>query len=127
MALLAAVAGQVATALENGRLYGQLQLKAKELDRMHQFSESIIESLSDGLVVLDPDDQVLRWNARMERLYGVSGMLRSARSLRRCSTNRLACRCGKRERGPQPERCFTASRYSRGMLTVIRRRGGGSW
>ena len=72
MALLAAVAGQVATALENGRLYGQLQLKAKELDRMHQFSESIIESLSDGLVVLDPDDQVLRWNARMERLYGVS-------------------------------------------------------
>ena len=48
MALLAAVAGQVATALENGRLYGQLQLKAGELDRMRQFSENIIESLNDG-------------------------------------------------------------------------------
>ena len=72
MALLAAVAGQVATALENGRLYGQLQLKAKELDRMHQFNENIIESLSDGLVVLDLDDRVVRWNAGMERLYGVS-------------------------------------------------------
>ncbi len=72
MALLAAVAGQVATALENGRLYGQLQLKAKELDRMRQFSENIIESLSDGLVVLDLDDRVVRWNAGMERLYGVS-------------------------------------------------------
>jgi len=71
MALLAAVAGQVATALENGRLYGQLQLKAKELDRLHQFSENIIESLSDGLVVLDFDDRVVRWNAGMERLYGV--------------------------------------------------------
>ena len=72
MALLAAVAGQVATALENGRLYGQLQLKAKELDRMRQFSENIIESLSDGLVVLDLDDKVVRWNAGMERLYGLS-------------------------------------------------------
>jgi PAS domain S-box-containing protein len=72
MALLAAVAGQVATALENGRLYGRLQLKAKELDRMHQFSENIIESLSDGLVVLDLDDRVVRWNAGMERLYGLS-------------------------------------------------------
>ena len=72
MALLAAVAGQVATALENGRLYGQLQLKAKELDRMRQFSENIIESLNDGLVVFDLDDRVVRWNAGMERLYGVS-------------------------------------------------------
>ena len=73
MALLAAVAGQVATALENGRLYGQLQLKARELDRMRQFSENIVESLNDGLVVLDLDDRVVRWNAGMERLYGVSG------------------------------------------------------
>ena len=71
MALLAAVAGQVATALENGRLYGQLQQKAGELDRMRQFSENIIESLSDGLVVLDLDDRVVLWNAGLERLYGV--------------------------------------------------------
>ena len=71
MALLAAVAGQVATAFENGRLYGQLQVKARELDRMRQFSEDIVESLNDGLVVLDLNDLVVRWNAGMERLYGV--------------------------------------------------------
>ncbi len=72
MALLAAVAGQVATALENGRLYGQLHVKAGELDRMRQFSENIVESLSDGLVVLDLGDRVVRWNAGLERLFGVS-------------------------------------------------------
>ena len=72
MALLTTVAGQVATALENGRLYEQLQEKAGELDRMHQFNENIIESLSDGLVVFDLDDSVVRWNAGLERLYGVS-------------------------------------------------------
>ena len=72
MALLAAVAGQVATALDNGRLYSELQLKARELDRMRRFSDSIVESLNDGLVVLDLEDRVIRWNAGMERLYGVS-------------------------------------------------------
>ena len=72
MALLAAVAGQVATALENGRLYGQLRQKAAEFDRLRQFSENIIESLSDGLVVFDLDERVVRWNAGLERLYGLS-------------------------------------------------------
>ena len=71
VSLLTAVAGQAATALENGRLYGQLHEKADELDRMRQFSENIIESLSDGLAVVDLDDRVVRWNAGLERMYGV--------------------------------------------------------
>lgn len=71
MALLAAVAGQVATALENGRLYDKLRQKATELERMHQFSQDIIESLSDGLVALGLDGRVTRWNAGLEKIYGV--------------------------------------------------------
>jgi PAS domain S-box-containing protein len=72
MALLWSVAGQVATALENGRLYRQLRLKADELDRTREFAESILESLSEGLMVVDRDEQVLRWNSAMETLYGIS-------------------------------------------------------
>ena len=72
MALLAAVAGQVATAIENGRLYGRLQSKAAELDQMHQFSDSIIKSLSDGLLAVDLDGRVIFWNAALERSYGVA-------------------------------------------------------
>ena len=71
MALLAAVAAQAATALENGRLYRQLTVKADELDRMREFSENILESLNDGLAVVDREDRVLRWNRRLEELYGV--------------------------------------------------------
>ena len=71
LALLTAVAGQVATALENGRLYRQLQTKADELARLREFNENIIESLDDGLVVLDLDDRVVRWNRALEQLYGV--------------------------------------------------------
>ncbi len=71
MALLAAVAAQAATALENGRLYRQLRVKADELERMRQFSENILESLNDGLVAVNRDDRIVRWNRRLEELYGL--------------------------------------------------------
>ncbi|HUF48688.1 MAG TPA: ATP-binding protein [Vicinamibacterales bacterium] len=72
LALLASVAGQAATALENARLYGQLQGKADEIERLRQFSDSVVESLTDGLVVVDLEDRVLRWNRRMETLAGIA-------------------------------------------------------
>jgi PAS domain S-box-containing protein len=72
MGLLGAVAGQIATALENARLYRQLHVKALELDRMRAFNENILESLDDGLLVLDLNDRVVRWNPAMEALSAVS-------------------------------------------------------
>jgi PAS domain S-box-containing protein len=70
MALIVAVAGQAATALENARLYGQLRATADEIDQLRQFSDSVVESLTDGLVVVDLDDRVLRCNQRVEALVG---------------------------------------------------------
>jgi PAS domain S-box-containing protein len=72
LALLAAVAGQAATALENGRLYRQLHLKAEELGRLREFNESILESLDAGLAVVDGQDRVTRWNGALEQLHGVT-------------------------------------------------------
>ena len=72
MNLLTAVAGQAATAIENGRLYRQLHLKASELDRLRAFNENILESLDDGLLVVGLDDRVIRWNQALEGLYGIS-------------------------------------------------------
>jgi two-component system NtrC family sensor kinase len=71
-ALVTAVAAQAASAIENGRLYRQLHLKASELDRLHAFNENILESLDDGLLVIGPNEQVIRWNASLERLYGLT-------------------------------------------------------
>jgi two-component system, NtrC family, sensor kinase len=72
LGLLTAVAGQVATAIENGRLYRQLHLKAEELGRMREFNENILESLDDGLIVFDSDERVVRWNRALEGVYGVA-------------------------------------------------------
>jgi len=71
LSLLTAVASQVATAIENGRLYRQLHLKAEELGRMREFNENILESLDDGLVVFDADERIVRWNHALENFYGV--------------------------------------------------------
>ena len=97
MGLLAAVAGQIATALENARLYRQLHVKALELDRMRAFNENILESLDDGLLVLDLNDRVVRWNPRDR------GALRRARKATQpaagstsCSTRRSSKRFARR-------------------------------
>lgn len=72
LGLLSAVAAQAATAIENGRLYRQLHVKASELDRLRTFNENILESLDDGLMVVGLDDRIIRWNQALERLYGIS-------------------------------------------------------
>jgi signal transduction histidine kinase len=71
LGLLTAVAGQVATAIENGRLYRQLHLKAEELGRMREFNENILESLDDGLLVFDEEERIVRWNHALENFYGI--------------------------------------------------------
>ena len=80
-ALLAAVAGQIATAVENARLYRQLHVKAFELDRLRAFNENILESLDDGLLVADLSDRIVRWNRALEVLYGVSRADAAGRTL----------------------------------------------
>ena len=72
LSLVTAVASQAGVAIENGRLYRQLHLKASELDRLSAFNENILESLDDGLMVLGLDGRVIRWNQALEQLYGPS-------------------------------------------------------
>jgi PAS domain S-box-containing protein len=72
MGLLSAVGSHVATALENGRLYRQLQVKASELQRLQEFNENIVESLDSGLIVEDLQGRVLRWNRALSDMYGLS-------------------------------------------------------
>jgi two-component system NtrC family sensor kinase len=71
LALLVAVAGQIATALENARLYRQLHVKADELDRLREFNQDIVESLDDGLLVAGLDSRIVRWNSAFALMYGV--------------------------------------------------------
>ena len=129
MALLAAVAAQAATALENGRLYRQLTVKADELERMREFSENILESLNDGLAVVDRDDRVVRWNRRLEELYGVRHEEAVGRRLERDPRRRASSRSCAPARRESPDgaalyRVPLASRHAppRGACSSTSRR-----
>lgn len=69
--LLQTIAGYVSIALENARLYGSLEQQAREQRALRDYSESIIESISAGVLSLDLEGRIGSWNSAMERLYGL--------------------------------------------------------
>jgi PAS domain S-box-containing protein len=68
--LLQALAGQAATAFMNGRLYRSLREKADELQQLTEYNVNILESIDSGILVLDLDGRVARWNRSLEILTG---------------------------------------------------------
>ena len=70
--LLITLSGYVAIAIENSRLYNSLQRKVDEYERLKEFSENIVESISVGILAADLSDRVESWNSQIEKLTGIS-------------------------------------------------------
>jgi two-component system NtrC family sensor kinase len=68
--LLETLTGYIAIAMENAGLYRRLEQKAEQVAQLKDFSESILESTSVGLVAVDPEGNIDSWNNSMERLTG---------------------------------------------------------
>jgi two-component system NtrC family sensor kinase len=71
MELLETLGGYLGIAIQNGRLYASLQLKAAEYERLKDFNENIVESINVGVMALDMEDRIESWNAQMEVMYAV--------------------------------------------------------
>ena len=69
--LLSTIAGYVAIAVENARLYHSLEQKALQIERLKDFSENIVESLSIGVLTADLDDRIESWNPQLEELLEI--------------------------------------------------------
>ena len=69
--LLFTIAGYVAIAIENARLYQSLEQKAMQIERLKDFSENIVESLNVGVLTLDLEDRIESWNPQLERLLEI--------------------------------------------------------
>jgi PAS domain S-box-containing protein len=69
--LMTTVSSPVALAIENASLYHQASLRAMELERLKDYSENIIESLTVGVAVLDQNGRVIGWNRVLERVFGL--------------------------------------------------------
>ncbi|HLV96532.1 MAG TPA: ATP-binding protein [Candidatus Acidoferrales bacterium] len=80
--LLFTIAGYVAVAVENARLYQSLEQKALQIERLKDFSENIIESLKIGIVTVDLENRVESWNPPLEYLLDVKRSEAMGRNLR---------------------------------------------
>ena len=70
--LLETLAGYIGIAIQNARLYASLEEKANEYERLKDFNENIVESISVGVLAVDLEDRIESWNAQMEVMYAMS-------------------------------------------------------
>ena len=61
-----------AIALDNALLYRSLEANASELAELKGYYENVVESITVGVCVLDPEGIVTTWNSALERLYGLT-------------------------------------------------------
>jgi PAS domain S-box-containing protein len=70
--LLETLAGYIGIALQNARLYATLQAKVEQYERLKDFNENIVESISVGVLAVDLQDRIESWNSQMEVMYAKS-------------------------------------------------------
>jgi two-component system, NtrC family, sensor kinase len=94
--LLSTIAGYIAIAIENARLYQSLEQKAMQIERLKDFSENIVESLNIGVVTVDLEDRIESWNPQLEGLLGVPRSQALRRPLKEVLPPDLAAEVGVR-------------------------------
>src|SRR5205085_6474062 len=69
--LLETLAGYLAIAIQNARLYASLEQKVAEYERLKDFNENIVESINVGVMAVDLADRIESWNSQMEVMYAL--------------------------------------------------------
>ncbi len=76
--LAVAASGQVATAMNNADLYGLIREQAERLGAMVRREQidatknaAIVESIADGVMVADPNGEIIQFNSAAERVLGL--------------------------------------------------------
>ncbi len=79
--LLETLAGYIGIAMQNARLYQSLEEKAGQYERLKEFSENIVESISVGVMAVDLEDRIESWNSQMEVMFALPRRDALSRSL----------------------------------------------
>ena len=69
--LLETLAGYLAIAIQNARLYASLEQKVSEYERLKDFNENIVESINVGVLAVDLAERIESWNSQMEVMYAL--------------------------------------------------------
>ncbi len=69
--LLETLAGYIGIAVQNARLYKSLEEKVGQYERLKEFNENIVESISVGVMAVDLEDRIESWNSQMEVMFAL--------------------------------------------------------
>ena len=64
--LLETLAGYLGIAIQNAKLFASLEQKVSAYERLKDFNENIVESISVGVMAVDLSDRIESWNSQME-------------------------------------------------------------
>jgi PAS domain S-box-containing protein len=79
--LLETLSGYIGIAIQNARLYSTLQQRVAAYERLKEFNENIVESISVGVLAVDLADRIESWNSQMEVMYATPRAQALGRSL----------------------------------------------
>ncbi|MGA3212702.1 MAG: ATP-binding protein [Terriglobales bacterium] len=67
--LVVTLARYLGIAIQNARLYESLEQKVQEYERLKDFNQNIVESISVGVLAIDLEDRIEFWNPQMEVMF----------------------------------------------------------
>lgn len=70
--ILRTISGYIAVAIENSLLYQEQEQKAKELAILKEFNESIVESVSVGILTVNEEGIATHCNSAFEQMFATS-------------------------------------------------------
>jgi two-component system NtrC family sensor kinase len=79
--LLETLSSYIGIAIQNARLYASLQQRVAAYERLKDFNENIVESISVGVLAVDLADRIESWNSQMEVMYATPRSEALGRSL----------------------------------------------
>ncbi|MCX7992195.1 MAG: GAF domain-containing protein, partial [Fimbriimonadales bacterium] len=95
--LLSAFVNQAGIAIENARLYQEMERRYREIQSLAAFRNNILRSLSSGMFTVDETGQITTWNRTAQQILGFSGRESVGRHFRevlgqaRCPIESASC------------------------------------
>ena len=72
--LIETLSGYAAIAMDNALLYRSLEGKASELAQLKAYNEDVVERITVGVVVIDPEGEITVWNNAMKTIFSLESV-----------------------------------------------------
>jgi len=99
--LIGTLSEYAAIAIDNALLYRSLKGKASELAQLKAYNEDVVERITVGVAVIDPDGEITVWNHAMEAIFDLESVDVVGRNISNVFPDDLISTLGRGIEGPR--------------------------